>query len=456
MLFVVCGLPARTDGDRASSSNARKSCRKLPGGCGGIAARAAGWRTGPEGWVHQKVGAQDELQPSNRAQPKSTPATQPTDKGFCVRRPHAKACRKGKAGGAGRDERQPSNRAPPKSPPAKQPTDEGFCVRRPHAKACRKGKAGGAGITSFDELGAADGFREWTPPVRSKPTVCVLSVAANMMKQGTWAPIAAEINLNWCLLQGYRFTLVTRRLTRAGSVRVHWDKPRAALLMAQRGEEECAWIFHLDADAVVHGIHSTLAALINQHVLSQHGLIFTSHTPTTLHAERAGCPCSQALDCRGPALRSELHEQPCYINSGVFLVRNGISSSGGVDMLRRWALADFADVLKNGTHPDVASRVRRRCQLLSPERSSEQTCANTLKLLWPHRVRIVPSSVMNYMNAQKPHGGPPCLQRADTFVCHMMGDTNENRLAALAAENRNQRELLTRLLSARNVSYVTL
>ena len=412
MLFVVCGLPARTDGDRASSSNARKSCRKLPGGCGGIAARAAGWRTGPEGWVHQKVGAQDELQPSNRAQPKSTPATQPTDKGFCV--------------------------------------------RRPHAKACRKGKAGGAGITSFDELGAADGFREWTPPVRSKPTVCVLSVAANMMKQGTWAPIAAEINLNWCLLQGYRFTLVTRRLTRAGSVRVHWDKPRAALLMAQRGEEECAWIFHLDADAVVHGIHSTLAALINQHVLSQHGLIFTSHTPTTLHAERAGCPCSQALDCRGPALRSELHEQPCYINSGVFLVRNGISSSGGVDMLRRWALADFADVLKNGTHPDVASRVRRRCQLLSPERSSEQTCANTLKLLWPHRVRIVPSSVMNYMNAQKPHGGPPCLQRADTFVCHMMGDTNENRLAALAAENRNQRELLTRLLSARNVSYVTL
>ena len=362
-------------------------------------------------------------------------------------------------------------------------------------------------ITSLAQLKAAGGYREWAPPprLRATPGVCVVSVVTFLMAPASWAPKAAELNLNYCLTHGYTFGLVTLRLA-PEEVRVHWDKPRAALMVAEHhGETRCAYVLHLDADAVVHGATRSLVDVVAPYLVgspspglelwldrpgpdgrapSDHpppSLLFTSHTPLTRAAAATGCNCSHAVGglhggrnaCASAArLLVELHHRPCFVNTGVFVLRN---TDDARMMLRRWAYADFGDLLQpsqqrrgrhgagaggagggdaNDTvgdiHPEAARRIRRRCQLRSPERSSEQTCANALKLLWPRRVAIVPSSVLNYMNAHLPDGGPSCLHRNDTYVCHLMGESSARRTQALRAELSARRASLAAMVAARN------
>ena len=371
--------------------------------------------------------------------------------------------------------------------------------RRRHSKRAggsRAKSAGGRSITSLAQLKAAGGYREWAPPprLRATPGVCVVSVVTFLMGPVSWAPMAAELNLNYCLAHGYVYGLVTLRLA-PEQVRVHWDKPRAALMVAEHhGETTCAYVLHLDADAVVHDAARLLPEVVAPYfarssssglepwlerpgpdglATSDHhhpppSLLFTSHTPLTRAAAATGCNCSHSVACASIArLLVELHHRPCFVNTGVFVMRN---SEDARVMLRRWAYADFGDLLRpskqrrgrhgeggaddavGDIHPEAAARIRRRCQLRSPERSSEQTCANALKLLWPRRVSIVSSHVLNYMNAHLPYGGPACLHRNDTFICHLMGESSAQRTQALRAELSARRASLAEMVAARNAT----
>ena len=77
-----------------------------------------------------------------------------------------------------------------------------------------------------------------------------------------------------------------------------------------------------------------------------------------------------------------------------------------------------------------------------------------LKLVWPTAVGIVPSVVMNYMNAHLPRGGEHCLQRDGPFVCHLMGESDEARRRGLDEALQARRAQLARLLAMRNATYV--
>ena len=45
---------------------------------------------------------------------------------------------------------------------------------------------------------------------------------------------------------------------------IHWSKPRAAMLMAQRGEAECGLLFFVDADALVADVYRPLQPIHGQ------------------------------------------------------------------------------------------------------------------------------------------------------------------------------------------------
>ena len=232
----------------------------------------------------------------------------------------------------------------------------------------------------------AGAYREWVPLRRSQPAVCVVSVITSNLLGG-WGGFAAEQNVNWALVHGYKYGLFLKQLAGAGVPAV-WSKPRAALLMLQRGEDDCQVLFHLDGDAVVVDVNRSITALIARLLPAARGpsVIFSCHSPFghggACHVGRT-CRCSRAhTTCTPEQMASMLHRPHmgakyvpwCLINSGVYLVRNSPRSR---ELLGWWA----------GTQECKPGEIGRG--------APEQLCAQTMKTRWAAEIDVVSARHFN-------------------------------------------------------------
>ena len=235
----------------------------------------------------------------------------------------------------------------------------------------------------FEEL-PQHAFAEWAPMRLATPAVCALSLItpASMLVPAEWPIHVLEQNLNYCLAHGYRFTLFLEKLV-GQPWPVHWSKPRASHLVAQR--PECSLVFFLDADAVVHNVSLSLGLLAARFFSSETApphVLMSSHR-SRFRADLAGgdgsayreCACGRAAAaerCSGGQLMTELSSRfACSINSGAYLLRNTNASRA---ILSFWAGGGDG-----------------RCHVRSMSRSHEQDCTHKLKAKYPSEVDVVDS-----------------------------------------------------------------
>ena len=317
-----------------------------------------------------------------------------------------------------------------------------------------------------------DAYHEWVPRRRAAPTVCVVSVVTAQLLSG-WGGYAVEQNANWALAHGYKYVLFTNILLPSGLPAV-WSKPRAALSVLQQGERECAIVFFLDGDAVVHGVHRSLDEVISSFLpVGGPDLVMSCHSPFGRHGachvgDSCRCDRSMAEHCPRRALEKML-ERPiagarvppyCHINSGAYLARN---SAPSLELMGWWALM-------------------KGCSSAAFGRGApEQACAIRMKNQWPRLVDVVSARHFNtpawfhtnYDSAADPvrvyeaarlrpnSSGGGCFDDPAAFVCHLWNAMRMSasrllalREAAFARELNARRPQLHTLVEARGERYI--
>ena len=287
--------------------------------------------------------------------------------------------------------------------------------------------------THFQELPPA-AYAEWRPEKagRAPARICVVSTySTDLLEPTGWGAHTAEVNSNWAMAHGYKFAMFRQKLTNK-SLAFTWTKPRAVLFMLEQGEQECAWVFQIDGDAVVNQLSRTIEALIDRLAMGESAgpdsaqLAFTCHSNLGSNDNCHSCRCLRAAErCQPGQLEREFKRSissgTCIPNTGGYLVRNSATSR---DMFRWWAGAG-----------EGACQWRAKPRQPVSVQFAEQHCAQRLKARWPHLVDIVNNRVMNthsWLNPATPKRGPAVFpvwnlhnltgcMRSDSFVCHAWG-----------------------------------
>jgi len=170
---------------------------------------------------------------------------------------------------------------------------------------------------------------------------------ADLLADGAYGHSVALQNANYCMAHGYTYSLFVGAQPRtAPRSNLLWLKPRAALLAAHRGDTECAWVWHLDGDAIVHAVSTAVEAHLSRFFERRpqiHVLMSTHEQLGGDSGDSQGCRCTRAGACTAGELRREWRHgnrsagrKPiqCAPNSGVYVVRNGPTARS---MLEYWA-----------------------------------------------------------------------------------------------------------------------
>jgi len=186
---------------------------------------------------------------------------------------------------------------------------------------------------------------EWRPHAARHTKVCVYTSAVG---EASALRASLEHNANWAVAHGATFTLFTGVMARQG-LHSQWEKVYATRHMLER--DECAWLMHIDADAIVVDVTraptSILTRLEEEAAPARPALFATCNSPLGrgYDCDRFCCGraqsrgrCSVGLHDLGPA-----SPYPCMINSGVFIVRRGENSR---QLLRAWEA-------KHMDHPEI-------------------------------------------------------------------------------------------------------
>ena len=254
-------------------------------------------------------------------------------------------------------------------------------------------------------------YLEWLPVRRSLPRVCVVSIyTPELLARNASGAAAATINANWALGHGYKYSIFTKALANISIATFGYSLLRSALFMLEQGEEECAFVFGLDGDAVVNRWVQPLKPISD--VYMRGDLLLTCSSPYShqlLNRAEAkllgqkrfgqfsshGCgparnPCRCIRDTSTCSAESEAWERPadCRINIGAYLIRNTRVSR---EIMRWWAGAGNGACNWIGRR-DCGLPGKAACKSSHP---AEQDCAIKLKDRWRRSVDIVSSRVMN-------------------------------------------------------------
>ena len=223
---------------------------------------------------------------------------------------------------------------------------------------------------------------EWWP--RQQSPICAFTVSVG---EATALRRGLEHNANWAVAHGVSFTLFLDRMTNASSVHPQWEKVAAAQQMLARSA--CHWLMHVDADAVVAGVHkapSDILAQLRVDAVPAAPIMFTTCNSPLGHGTDCDvfC-CGRARDGEGCCARPRhrpsrctvgLHDfgvgspYPCMINSGVWFLKN---TPRAHTLVQEW-------LAKQGVHGEIFG---------------EQASLNELKEAHPHLIDVVGAQVMN-------------------------------------------------------------
>jgi hypothetical protein len=312
-----------------------------------------------------------------------------------------------------------------------------------------------AGPAHFHELQRKD-YMEWRPRQRSQPSICVLSTyTRNLLKPGSYGSSVATMNANWALSNGYKYSIITKLFHNKSTNAFGYGLVRNSLFMLEQGEDECAFVFFLDGDALVNNPGQTLAPILRKHM---HGdIILTCNSPYGLSKKgiscgpaRAPCRCFHP-DANCSAVAQARARYDCRINIGGHLIRNTPTSR---EIMRWWSAAGNNTCEWVG-RPGCKSNDRAPCER-HPGHPSEQDCALKVQDRWKHHVHVVGAHVMNLpawfhpkisifdyknllanlgheerksTNGRLPLAVPDetltrCFQHPELFICHPYGLRN--------------------------------
>ena len=217
---------------------------------------------------------------------------------------------------------------------------------------------------------------EWSPLTRTtRPGICAFAVA---MAEAAVLLDGVVHNANWANAHGIPFFLFRSSMIAKG-LHHSWERVTAARLVL-RTRNDCRWLMHMDADAVVVDVErspSQLLLLLEAETASSdvRPVMFTTcnsplgagfdcdHFCCGRAKRRTGCAVATTDD--GPH-----SPYPCMINPSVFLLRN---SAAGRALLHAWE----------------AQQAEQR------ETFGEQHSINVLQMRQPDQIEVVGGQVMN-------------------------------------------------------------
>ena len=234
---------------------------------------------------------------------------------------------------------------------------------------------------------------QWRPTPSSFNGLCVFTAAVDEASKLT---AALEHNANWAVAHGSSFSLFRSHMARKGVDR-QWEKVIAARHMLHR--DECRWLMHMDADAVVVDVSRSPDAL-RRHLETdaapaQPVVIATCNSPLgrghscdvlcCVRARDGDACCAREARKIRPQCAVGLHDvglpklsssapYPCMINSGVWFMKNAEEAR---ILINEWEA-------KQSEHPEIFG---------------EQASLNELKERHPHLIDIVGAQVMNTHSA---------------------------------------------------------
>lgn len=298
-------------------------------------------------------------------------------------------------------------------------------------------------------------YVEWRPTRRALPTICVVSwYTPNYVYHGSWATVAWSMNANWALGNGYKYSLFTRKLVNH-SFAFGYTIPRTVLFMLEQGEEECAYAFGIDGDAVVNNLEHRLHDTIRAHMAGAH-LLMTCNAPFGHGSEQIcgpqsdPCRCSQ-LNASCSAVSEAARKYNCRINVGAYIARNNRYTR---EMIRWWSDGGYGKCKWIGRPTCIPGGTGKlECR---PSHPSEQDCALQMRDQFREHMIIASARIMNlpswfnsnagytkhkalehhvnrrlnYPALQESNGGltfnqlSRCFNDSALFVCHPYGIRN--------------------------------
>ena len=222
---------------------------------------------------------------------------------------------------------------------------------------------------------------EWRPHAHNG--LCAFTATVG---EATSLLLGVEHNANTMVSHGLSFTLF--RQVRARPQSDHqWEKVLAAQIMLQR--EECRWLFHIDADAIVVDVNRDPERILRRleaDAAPAAPIVFaTCNSPLGSGFDcdifccgraRDGASCCAHERKRPQRCRVGLHDvgpaspYPCMINSGVWFMKNAPAAR---ELVQAWEV-------KQTEHPEIFG---------------EQASLNELKEAQPGLVDVVGGQVMN-------------------------------------------------------------
>ena len=159
-----------------------------------------------------------------------------------------------------------------------------------------------------------DGYVEWLPAKRSKTPICLFTVltASHARQNGgkaeiglsntSWSTPVQLINLNWALARGYKYGILTKLKLAPHSLAfydLNFHKLWMALFLLRRGVKECAYVFYVDADAIINNIETSVEERIIEPFFSNPNpanlsMVFSSHSFGGDEINGEGCRCNRA------------------------------------------------------------------------------------------------------------------------------------------------------------------
>ena len=338
-----------------------------------------------------------------------------------------------------------------------------------------------------------DGYVEWLPAKRSKTPICLFTVltASHARQNGgkaeiglsntSWSTPVQLINLNWALARGYKYGILTKLKLAPHSLAfydLNFHKLWMALFLLRRGVKECAYVFYVDADAIINNIETSVEERIIEPFFSNPNpanlsMVFSSHSFGGDEINGEGCRCNRATadycdtngilqqwDQYGFSQMSSISKAAassaarfCMLNGGLFFLRN---TPVAIEIMDFWAHCGRGVCPAHWKNP-------------------EQNCASFyLKPRWHREIDIVPGPLYNAPALYEPglsrmeamlkkayHGRlayanySTCL-RTTAFICHAYGTNATFRQQFFWDALEGSRHALLRLMRSTGQPFASL
>ena len=317
----------------------------------------------------------------------------------------------------------------------------GFIEVDPHAGIILQNKTNQTDHRKWDKW-PWNGYVEWLPVTPSTIPICVFTtLTANVgLNITSWATPVQLNNANWALAHGYRygiFTNLTAASKHLSDADINFHKLRYAEQFARLGPTVCAYIFYVDADAIVNNIELS----VEERILAPHfmkptkvHLMFGTHGFGGDELNGEGCKCNRATSkvCKTYDILAGQWDRVgfefgsatkrfCNVNAGLFFLRNAEHT---IRIMNFWANAGWGVCPLYG----VAGAPEQNCALLylkprfhteidivpGPLFNSPQIYEEGLSRLEACRKKSEHYMRMSYYNYSS-------CGRTSTFICHTYG-----------------------------------